>query len=164
MNREEFERWLSEKKHAPEDVTEEYLTNAKPGKGNITYDEGYDKETHKEEVAMAQWIHQNLGGDINLLDEVRGYKVLTPDYLWNKKLWDLKTVTTEKSANSAVRHGLKQIQENSGGIILNYEDRDVSLDVLQQILSKRLAASAQQTVDILIVQSDKVLKALRYKK
>lgn len=101
---------------------------------------------------------------IEVLNEARKYNVMTPDYKWNGKLWDLKTVTTEKSANSAVRHGLKQVKENPGGIILNYDNREISLEVLQEILSKRLAASAQKTVDILIVQNNAVLKVLRYKK
>lgn len=159
-----FERWLSEKENEPEDVTQKYLDNAKPGKGALRYGDGYNKETHKEEVAMAEWVYKNLGGNIEVLNEVRKYNVMTPDYKWNDKLWDLKTVTTEKSANSAVRHGLKQIKENPGGVILNYENREISLDILQEILAKRLTASAQETVDILIVQNDAVLKVLRYKK
>lgn len=155
---------MEEKENEPEDVTQEYLDNAKPGQGTITYDDGYDNSRHPEEIAMAQWIHNSFGGNITLLDEAKSYKTLTPDYQWNEKLWDLKTVTTEKSANSAVRHGLKQIQENPGGIILNYENRDISLNILHGILKKRMMASAKQTVDIMIIQNDEVLQVLRYKK
>ena len=151
-------------KNEPIDVTEEYMRTATPGKGNVTYGNDYDKSIHEAETEMAEWIHDNLGGDIELLNETRKYNVMTPDYKWNGKLWELKTVTTEKSANSAVRHGLKQVKENPGGIILNYENREISLDILQEILLKRLTASAQETVDILIVQNNAVLKVLRYKK
>ena len=101
----------------------------------------------------AQWLHKNLGGDIVLLNEVNTYKAMTPDYLWNGKMWDLKTASTEKSANSAIRHGLKQIQENPGGI---------SVDLLKEILQKRLNASATQNVDIVVLANDKLLTVQRF--
>lgn len=110
----------------------------------------------------AQWLHKNLGGDIVLLNEVNTYKAMTPDYLWNGKMWDLKTASTEKSANSAIRHGLKQIQENPGGIILNYEKNEISVDLLKEILQKRLNASATQNVDIVVLANDKLLTVQRF--
>ena len=72
---------------------------------------------HADEVKTAQWLHDHLGGNIVLLNEVNNYKGHdTGPYLeWEDV--GLKTASTEKSANSAVRHGLKQIQENPGGII-----------------------------------------------
>lgn len=146
------------------DITREYLSSITPGKGKISYSPGYNKETHKSEVEMAEWILKNVGGNVEVLSEVEGYKVLTPDYRWNKKLWDLKMTTTEKSANSAIRHGLKQIQNNPGGIILNYEDRNISLNVLRKVISKRINASAKQSVDIVIIQDDRIVQVLRYKK
>ena len=89
---------------------------------------------------------------------------MTPDYRWRGTFWDLKTVTTEKSSNSAVRHGLKQTQENPGGIILDYGNNELSLKILQEVLKKRLTASAQANVDILVLQKGECVAALRYKK
>ena len=77
-------------------------------------------------------------------------------------MWDLKTASTEKSANSAIRHGLKQIQENPGGIILNYEKNEISVDLLKEILQKRLNASATQNVDIVVLANDKLLTVQRF--
>ena len=77
-------------------------------------------------------------------------------------MWDLKTVSTEKSANSAVRHGLKQIQENPGGIILNYEQNKISVELLKDILQKRLNASATQDVDIVVLANDELLTVQRF--
>ncbi|MCD7881082.1 MAG: minor capsid protein [Clostridiales bacterium] len=150
--------------NGPEDVLEEYLSTATPGKGTVTYDEGYNKKLHTAETQTAQWIHNNLGGDIHLLNESRKYKVMTPDYLWREKLWDLKSASSAKAANSAVRHGLKQIQGNPGGIILNYGEEMVSLVELEEVLNKRMTASATQTVDILVLRRDTLVMALRYKK
>lgn len=140
-----------------QNVLPEYLRAATPGIGSITYDTGYDMVRHADEVKTAQWLHDHLGGDIVLLNEANNYKAMTPDYIWNGKLWDLKTASTEKSANSAVRHGLKQIQENPGGIILNYGQNTISVDLLKEVLRKRLTASATQDVDILVICKDTLL-------
>lgn len=143
-------------------VLPEYLRTASPGVGSITYDTGYDMARHADEIKTAQWLHDHLGGDIVLLNEANNYKAMTPDYIWNGKLWDLKTASTEKSANSAVRHGLKQIQENPGGIILNYGQNVISVDSLKEVLRKRLTASATQNVDILVICKDELLTVQRF--
>lgn len=144
------------------DVKSEYLTSAVPGAGSIEQDANYDPVRHADEIKTAQWLHENLGGDIVLLNEANNYKAMTPDYLWNRKMWDLKTVSTEKSANSAVRHGLKQIQENPGGIILNYEQNKISVELLKDVLQKRLNASATQDVDIVVLANDELLTVQRF--
>ena len=144
------------------DVKSEYLTSAVPGAGSLEQDANYDPVRHADEIKTAQWLHENLGGDIVLLNEANNYKAMTPDYLWNRKMWDLKTVSTEKSANSAVRHGLKQIQENPGGIILNYEQNKISVELLKDILQKRLNASATQDVDIVVLANDELLTVQRF--
>lgn len=150
--------------NGPKNVMPEYLRTATPGVGNITYDVGYDMRRHAEEIKTAQWLHDNLGGDIVLLNEVKGYKVMTPDYRWRGRLWDLKNVTTEKAANSAVRHGLKQIQNAPGGVILNYGENAISIQKLKEVLQKRMEVSAEGTVDIIVIQADELLTVLRYKK
>ena len=144
------------------DVRAEYLKAATPGIGTIAYDSGYDPVRHADEIKTAQWLHDHLGGDIVLLNEANNYKAMTPDYLWNGKMWDLKTASTEKSANSAVRHGLKQIQKNPGGIILNYGENAISVELLKEILQKRLAASATQDVDILVLFQNELLTVQRF--
>ena len=144
------------------DVRAEYLKAATPGIGTIAYDSGYDPVRHADEIKTAQWLHDHLGGDIVLLNEANNYKAMTPDYLWNGKMWDLKTASTEKSANSAVRHGLKQIQKNPGGIILNYGENAISVELLKEILQKRLSASATQDVDILVLFQNELLTVQRF--
>lgn len=150
------------KESSLQNVLPEYLRTAAPGVGSISYDAGYDMVRHADEVKTAQWLHTHLGGGIVLLNEANNYKAMTPDYIWNDKLWDLKTVSTEKSANSAVRHGLKQIQENPGGIILNYEQNTISLETLKDVLRKRLTASATQDVDILVICKEKLFTVQRF--
>ena len=90
--------------------------------------------------------------------------VLSPDYLWNGKLWDLKSTSTEISANSAIRKGLKQIASNPGGVMLDFGDKDISVDDLLQVIEKRMKWYKGKTVDIMIVNKGNVVKILRYKK
>lgn len=153
----------TEKKVQYRDVTKEYQRTRTPGLGKIEYDEGYQKETHKDEIEMAEWIHNHLGGDIRLLNESKEDGVKTPDYMWNGKMWDLKTVTTEKSANSAIRGGMKQIEKNPGGIILNYGENDIDAELATQILDKRYKSSGNgMHIDVVIIKREKIERAIRY--
>ena len=146
------------------DVLEEYQRNAKPGAGTLTYGEGYRISHHAEEIKTAQWLHENLGGDIVLLAEDGGLYEKTPDFLWRGKGWELKTNTTEKSADSALRNALKQILENPGGVILDYGDNEVSIQDIGKIVIRRLERQEKCTADILILNHGKIVRAIRYKK
>lgn len=147
------------------DVLKEYLENASPGQGSIAYDVDYKKDKHKDEIKFANWLHDHLGGDIRLLNESTVQRQKMPDYLWNGKLWDLKTVTTEKAANTAIKRGLEQIKSNPGGVVLNYGGYDISLAELQQVIDKRMQwLSDGGKADILVIKNGEMVRALRYKK
>lgn len=147
-----------------QDVTKEYLRSATPGKGMLSFDEGYKIDIHREEIGMANWLHDTFGGDIKLLTEANAQRVKTADYLWREKLWDLKTASTEKAANFAVRKGLIQIRGNPGDIILDYRGADINLDILASVIEKRLQWRRERsTVDIMIVLSTGV-RVWRYEK
>ncbi len=146
------------------DVTNEYASKATPGKGSISHSIKYNESSHKDEVAFASWLYDNYGGEIRLLIEKNKENVKTSDYLWNGKRWELKSVTTEKAADSAVRKALKQISKNLGGIILNYGDNEISYDILKSIIEKRLSRHLDFDVDIMIVGKGKIIRILRYKK
>lgn len=146
-----------------EDVTTEYVKKSQPGKGEIIYDDGYKIQTHKDEINIAKWLHRNLGGDIFLINEKNIQNIKSADYLWNGKLWDLKTVTTEKSANSALRKGIKQIATNPGGIILNYSNNNISNTNLIKEINHRLEYS-EISIDVIVIINGKLEKIYRNKK
>lgn len=152
-----------EKKIRGRDVTKEYISNATPNKGNYILKNGYIKELHNDEIDTANLIYKILGGDIELLPEANVDNVKTADYIWNGKYWDLKSTSTAKSANSAIRHGLQQIKENPGGIILNYRDNKIAIDEVIEVIEKRMQWSKLEQVDIMIVSKNKIEKILRYK-
>ncbi len=134
-------------------VTLEYIKNSKPG--TLTIGEEYDIEDHKDEVNFAKWLKDRLGGNIKVLKEINKDGIKTPDYLWNGKLWDLKTVSSEKAANSAIRAGLDQIKENPGGVMLDFGSYQVDEMILSEVIKKRMKWHPNAKVDILIKSADR---------
>lgn len=155
---------VSDNVKAYSEVQDEYKRNATPKQGIVTFDENYNEKIHKNEITFAGWLHNYYGGDIKLLEEKPKDGIKMPDYIWNGKLWDLKTATTEKSANGLIRKGLKQIEPNPGGIFLDYGDRDISIDVLLSVIEERMQWYKGKSLDIVIVRSSEVIKVLRYEK
>lgn len=148
-----------------EDVTAEYFGTAKPGEGSISYDNGYDVSSHKHEVQMANFLFEKFGGDLKLLKERNIKDVKTPDYVWNSKYWDLKNVSSEKAAYSAVRHGIKQIIDNPGGLILDYRNTDKNnLQLIINQVDDRMQRTKVENVDIMIILENNKIKIYRYKK
>lgn len=147
------------------DVTNEYIQKAAPDKGLLSFDAECikNKKYYDKEISFAKWIHHTLGGDIKVNEEIHIKDHLNPDYLWNNKLWDLKTPEKISGANSLTRTGIKQIKPNPGGVMLNFE-YDISFDELQDILDKRMQWYHNITVDIMIIVKGKLVKVLRYTK
>lgn len=87
-----------------------------------------------------------------------------PDYFWRGKLWELKTTSTPNATDSAVRKALKQIQDNPGGIILDYGDHDIDVEKLVQIISRRIERGSLKEVDVIMLAKNQLLKVLRHKK
>lgn len=146
------------------DVTTEYEHGKFPGQGKINYDSGYNKTLHENEIEFAEWLHRKLGGDIRLVNEINMQGQKSPDYVWNGKYWDLKTTTTAKAANSALRHGLKQIKDNPGGIILDYKNEDVDLQEVINEVENRMRQSKGDLyhVDVMIISKQEIVKIIRY--
>ena len=149
----------------PQNVTAEYLRNARPGQGTISIPPEYDRKKYAAEIQGAQRIHDIFGGNVELLLDRKIEKQKSPDYLWNGKLWDLKTLTRESAANSAVRHGLQQIRDNQGGLILDFGTQSFSNDLLLTVLEKRMQwYHLEQDVDIIVLYRDALYEVLRYLK
>lgn len=144
-------------------VLKEYIEKAEPMKGSLTYSANYRIAHHKDEIKIAQWLHDNLGGDIELLTE-KGKDIKTPDYLWRGAYWELKSPTTKKATDSAVRGALKQIAGNPGGIILNYAEDSIKLDDIIGAIDVRARRSGAFAFDVLVIQGEQLVTALRYKK
>lgn len=143
------------------DVTSEYHNKATQGEGHLREMPGFKEKQNERKVASS--VFEKIGGDIKLLAEDNPDGERNPDMLWNGRLWDIKTTSTEKAANSAVKTGLKQIQKNPGGVILYYADRNINMTELRKIVDRRIEYSRPEKVDILIL-TDNDYTVWRYKK
>lgn len=146
------------------DVSRQYQESAKPKTGKLRFENGYKQGVHKREIDIAHHIWETFGGDITLLKESNTNGVKTPDYLWNKKLWELKSISTEKAADSAVRSALKQIKGKPGGVILQCA-AGIDTNKLLHVVDMRALRKADFQFDVLAIsENGLVLFARRYKK
>ena len=174
--RETYSEWLKEKEAArsteesaamppnmaARNVLQEYERSATPFSGKFQMESGYDVKSHADEIQMSHWLYNEYGGDITLLKEANQDKVSTADYLWNGKKWDLKGIHTDKAANSAVRKGLKQINDNPGGIILDLQGESYDLAAIDAVITERMKWYPNAVADIMIVRHNNTLAVLRY--
>ena len=161
-----YEDWKKKYIDAPrpsiQDVTKEYIERAKPRKGIVSYEGGYNRSEHKAEIDAAKWLYKTFGGSVTLLQEINADKKKTPDILWDGAFWDLKTISTERAADSAIRHGLKQIEENPGGLVLDFVSEHLDLEELTAVINRCLYRSAKSSMDIIVSAKEKLITVLRY--
>jgi hypothetical protein len=140
-----------------EDVTSEYIEKAKPGQGTYSFEKGFADKNGEEKTGM--WIFNTFGGNLRFLPE-NGH----PDYMWNNKLWELKTPEEPNGVQKLVHKGLHQIAQNSGGIVLDIQKLNISLDEIEKKALKRIISSSQSDLDLMIIDDRNFLKVLRYVK
>ena len=108
-------------------------------------------------------MHNCFGGDIKLIKENnRGFGVKTSDYEWNGRLWELKTLKTAKSIDSALRKAIEQIFVNPGGVILNFENGIDSISKIEKMIKSRIETSCRFKIDIMIMSINTLEKVVRY--
>ena len=146
------------------DVTEKYLQKAEPGKGKVTYDRILNKEKAKTEIAMARWLRDTFGGDVQVRQEIdtsEGIKY--SDFYWRGQRWELKTPTKLNSPDRTLETALKQIKKNPGGISLDYQSEDFNLDRVINGAKNRMEHSGFNA-DLMILHKGKLICIKRYKK
>ncbi len=150
------------RKASAKDVTEQYTQEAKKT-GKVRYESGYKKGTHKAEIESANILHSAFGGKLILLKESDAQGEKTPDYLWSRKFWEQKSISTAKAADSALRGAMKQIQDNPGGVVFTCSD-GIERAELVKILDNRALRGVISNFDIIAIKGGKVWFVRRYKK
>lgn len=145
------------------DVTKKYTDSAKPRMGKVRYENGYHIKGHKTEIEVANQLRDQFGGKFVLLKESQTPGMKMPDMLWKGKQWEIKSISTEKAADSALRKAIKQIHGNQGGVIFDVAD-GIDKQKLIDVLDARATRSKSFNADIVALHNGSVLFARRYKK
>lgn len=145
------------------DVTKKYIDSAKPRMGKVRYENGYHIKGHKTEIEVASQLRDQFGGKFVLLKESQTPGIKMPDMLWKGKQWEIKSISTEKAADSALRKAIKQIHGNQGGVIFDVAD-GIDKQKLIDVLDARATRSKSFNADIIALHNGSVLFARRYKK
>ena len=146
------------------DVTKKYIDSAKPRMGKVRYENGYRIKGHKTEIEVANQLIDQFGGKIVLLKEANTQGTKTPDYLWRGKQWELKSISTAKAADMAIRSGVKQIKGKPGGVVLQCADV-VNIDDMVRTVDARALRNIMFDFDVIAMRENgELLFARRYKK
>lgn len=146
------------------DVTLEYIAREGHYNRRYSFERNYsepDPVEHSRKIKTAKLLARKYDLQVVLKETIDGE--LSPDFEINEKLWDLKSVSTEKAANSAIRHGLKQIEGNPGGIILNYEQNSFDIKELNDVIGQRMGWYRDKNVDIMIIAKNEILRVFRFR-
>lgn len=145
------------------DVTKKYIDSANPRMGKVRYENGYHIKGHKTEIEIANQLRDQFGGKFVLLKESQTPGMKMPDMLWKGKQWEIKSISTEKAADSALRKAIKQIHGNQGGVIFDVAD-GIDKQKLIDVLDARATRSKSFNADIIALHNGSALFARRYKK
>lgn len=149
------------------DVSTKYLETAKPKMGKVRYEKGYKQSGHKREIAVANQLRDLFGGKTLLLKESNAQGEKTPDYLWRGKLWELKSISTAKAADMAVRSAAKQIAKKPGGVVLQCAETIDTAELIRVIDDRAIRSAKSSKIDFDIIalsENGTFLFARRYKK
>ena len=118
-------------------------------------------------AANANQLRDQFGGKFVLLKEANAQGIKTPDYLWRGKQWELKSISTAKAADMAIRKATKQIAKTPGGVVLQCTG-SINTDELIRIVDDRAVRSVVSTgfgFDVIALEENgSLLFARRYKK
>ena len=100
-----------------------------------------------------------------MLNEKNPRGVSNPDYLWNGKLWDLKSPTTNKynTLDGRICGGLRQISRNYGGLMIDASNSEMTFEEVEEAIVNILNNKAERTTDVIINKRD-LFKVIRIKK
>ncbi len=147
-------------------VKNEYYKNKKLG-GEVIIPDYFNSKLRNPEIEIVNIIKDEFGGAIELLNEINvtGYK--NPDFSWENKLWEIKSVSTKNSVDSQVRYALKQISNNVGGIVLILDRCILTITEIIDIVAKRVKRTSFKTIpeiDVILMRNFKVIDVIRIKK
>jgi len=146
-------------------VTGEYRYKMKPGTGKVTREKGFIEKDHENEIKGAKWLNKTFGGDVIIRAESKEDNQVSADYEWRGKLWDLKCPSSSAygTIEKRIRHGLIQIEDNPGGLLLDFTDSKLDISSAKNMTNEILEKRAKRGLDV-IVKKDDLFEVIRITK
>lgn len=118
----------------------------------------HDKRKHAE-IKIAERLVNTFGGRITIIDE-NAYKGESPDYLWDGKAWELKTIFSSnlRAIDDRSRKALHQVKKSSfdcGGIILDITNSKLNIEDCIKTVVYRVLRTAPKRSMVIIFDGDK---------
>lgn len=136
--------------HTKEILRENEVISDSGKRGKVLFDSGYKKGKNRDEIDAANWLAKSFGGNVTLL--TNKYDRPTPDFKWDEKFWDLKTPKGTNGVDNLVKHGLRQISEKPGGILLDCSAPDIDIEKAIKLAQHRLNRSSKSGAEQVIVR------------
>jgi len=137
------------------EITKVFTMDAYPKK--ITKDDGID--IFSDEYLIGCLLVETFGGSLRVLKENSGIKyVKFPDYLWNGKLWDLKTCTSITAIHNRIRVGIKQISKKPGGIILVIKNGNIEKRLIIKNVVNRMLITKESNYKVIVIDKNKEIQ------
>lgn len=143
-----------------EDQLESYRKIATPNIGSITKEHGQKQSNKQHEMDTAQRLHEQIGGDIILLDN--SGNVSQRDYRWRDNIWELKKISSVTSADEQTKKGIKQIKETGGNLILDFQGEDIT-GIVEKI-KERLNRSKAPEMTVIVMNNGTIIDVFMVKK
>ena len=147
----------------------EWRKKSKPGIGKVSVEEG-TKDSQEEQMALT--LKNLFGGNIRVLAPEKQVGAKNPDYDWDGELWELKTCSTAKAPDTAIRSAFEQLYDASkrrkqpaGGVIIDLSGDDIDVAKAIETIQKRLVRwHGDNSIDLIVTRNgSEVITILRSK-
>lgn len=123
------------------DITQEWLDKAKTNNYKILDNNYFEYEGIKYEVdgknvvldysekekAIAEWLGSSFGGEVYMIPRVNNPSgIKTPDYIYKKENWDLKTINGK--SKQALYHSVYNKDKQSNNFIFDISSSELSMN------------------------------------
>lgn len=137
------------------EITASFSEGKTPEKGNVNYEEAFVNQNNEKE--NAEWLLKTFGGNIICLSESNEDNVLNPDYLWNGKYWDLKTIKSSKvsTVKKRIKKGLRQIEKGIGGVLVDVTYSNMEIEDIKDVMNKITESHFPNEAVVIVRKKDK---------
>lgn len=111
----------------------------------------------EDEISIAHWIVNNIGGEVYLHPRVVIPKeIRTPDYIWNGEKWDLKTINSH--GKNTLTTAVKNTKNQSNNLILDLINNEYTDEEILRNMDRIYLNKAYMFLDKIIVKDGDKLR------